>query len=107
ASIGKRGSLLRLVIQNGFQCFELLLPVARELPDPRLDIEKRTRIEMVVALTAARLLANQARPTQDLEVFRNRGTTNFESTGQIARSSGAVLEPRQKLPPNRVRDGGE
>jgi hypothetical protein len=58
-----------VVIQDGFQRFELLLPVVGDVTDPCCDIDKGAWIEMVEALTTARLLTDQTCSTENLKVF--------------------------------------
>ena len=55
-----------------------MFPVLGERVEPSFDVGERSRIEVVVALTPARFLADQARFAQHLQMLRDGGAANVE-----------------------------
>src|SRR5262249_31788461 len=75
--------------------------------EPGGHLGQRPRIEVVVALTAARLLADQARAPQDLEVLGHRRPTEGEAARQVAHALGAAAQLLEDLAADGIGERGE
>jgi hypothetical protein len=79
---------------ESFQVVEVRHPEDAVLLNPRIDGAKWFRIELVNAMTPFPVLANQMRPPQQTQMFRNRWARDGKGAGNL---SGGLAAAAQKI----------
>jgi hypothetical protein len=100
-------SLSWIELDESFEAGEFVLPESTVVLQPLIDFPERLRVEVIETMASIALLANQSGPTQQTEVFGNRGARDREGAGDLARWLAAAAKKVEHGPARGIGQGAE